>query len=42
MYCTMQCQLYSPQTYSNRCVMNNSNATFMHDGACTGNEGYLQ
>ncbi len=42
MYCTMQCQLYSPQTYSNRCVMNNSNSTFMHDGACTGNEGYLQ
>jgi PKD repeat protein len=42
MYCTMQCQLYEPQTYSNRCVMNNSNATFMHEGACTGNEGYLQ
>ncbi len=42
MNCTMQCQLYPPQTYSNRCVMNTSNATFMHDGACAGNEGYLQ
>jgi peptidoglycan hydrolase-like protein with peptidoglycan-binding domain len=41
-YCTLQCQLYSPQTYSNRCQANNSNATFMHDGVCTGNEGYLQ
>ena len=41
MMCTMQCQLYQPQTYSNRCALNNSNATFMHDGACTGNEGYL-
>ena len=42
MMCTMQCQLYAPQTYSNRCGMNNSNATFMHEGVCTGNEGYLQ
>ncbi len=41
-YCTLQCQLYAPQTYSNRCQMNNSNATFMHDGVCTGNEGFLQ
>lgn len=41
-YCTLQCQLYAPQTYSNRCQMNNSNATFMHEGACTGSEGYLQ
>ncbi len=42
MYCTMQCQLHQPQTYSSRCQMNNSNATFMHEGVCTGNEGYLQ
>lgn len=42
MYCTMQCQLHEPQTYSSRCQMNNSNATFMHEGVCTGNEGYLQ
>ncbi len=42
MICTMQCELYQPQTYSNRCQMNNSNATFMHEGVCTGAEGYLQ
>lgn len=42
MYCALMCQLKEPQTYSNRCQMNNSNATFMHEGACTGNEGYLQ
>jgi hypothetical protein len=38
--CPAYCQLPQPQTYSNRCVANNANATFMHDGACTGNEGY--
>ncbi len=41
-FCTMQCQMYQPQTYSSRCQLNNSNATFMHEGVCTGNEGYLQ
>ncbi len=42
MICTMQCQLHTPQTYSNRCQMNNANADFMHEGVCTGSEGYLQ
>ncbi|MBP9757030.1 MAG: peptidoglycan-binding protein [Candidatus Pacebacteria bacterium] len=42
MYCALMCQMHEPQTYSNRCQMNNSNATLMHEGVCTGNEGYLQ
>ncbi len=39
MFCTMQCQQHQAQTYSNRCVMNNSNADLVHDGVCTGTEG---
>ncbi len=40
MMCTMLCRLNDPVTYSNRCQMNNSNADFLHTGACTGAETY--
>ncbi len=42
MYCAMMCQMHQPQTYSNRCQMNNSNADLVHEGACTGNENQIQ
>lgn len=35
MMCPAICQLYQPQTYSNRCMMNNANAEFISEGACT-------
>lgn len=31
----MVCMPHTPQTYSNRCVMNNANAELVHEGACT-------
>jgi PKD repeat protein len=40
MYCTMMCRLHDPVTYSNRCQLNNANASFLHAGACTGQETY--
>lgn len=40
MYCTMMCRLYDPVSYSNRCQLNNANATFLHTGVCTGAESY--
>ncbi len=35
MMCALMCQMHQAQTYSNRCQMNNSNADFVHEGACT-------
>ena len=32
--CTMMCRLYEPQTYSNRCTLNNANAEYLYDGEC--------
>lgn len=40
MICTMMCRMYDPNTYSNRCQMNNAKADFLHEGACTGSESY--
>ncbi len=33
-YCTLQCQLYPAQTYSNRCEMNAAGASYLYDGQC--------
>lgn len=40
MYCAAVCQLPQPVTYGNRCELNNANATYLHDGACTGQETF--
>ncbi len=40
MYCATMCRLQDPVTYSNRCQLNNANATFLHAGTCSGNESY--
>ncbi|MBI5644600.1 peptidoglycan-binding protein [Candidatus Kaiserbacteria bacterium] len=40
LYCLMMCRLYDPQTYGNRCELNNANADFIHEGVCTGSESY--
>ncbi len=40
MMCTMECRMHNPVTYSNRCQLNNANASFLHAGVCTGNETY--
>jgi hypothetical protein len=40
MACPAICQLHQPQTYSNRCQLNNANADFIHEGVCTGQETY--
>lgn len=37
--CPAICQLYTPQTYGNRCVLNGSGAQFLHNGECTATSG---
>lgn len=39
MYCAAICQVYMPQTYSNRCYLNTSGASFLHEGQCTNTSG---
>lgn len=34
MACPAICRLHEPQTYSNRCMMNNANAEFISEGVC--------
>jgi PKD repeat protein len=40
MVCPAICQLHEPQTYGNRCQLNAADATFLHEGTCTGNETF--
>jgi len=35
MYCTMECRLHDPITYSNRCYLNAAGAGIISEGACT-------
>lgn len=39
MVCPAICQLYSPQTYSNRCYADRAGAQYLHDGECTSTSG---
>lgn len=34
MYCTMECRLYEPKTYSNRCALDGAGAEFLYAGTC--------
>lgn len=35
MYCTMECRLFEPKTYSNRCALDAAGAEYLYKGACS-------
>ena len=35
MFCTLECRLYDPKTYSNRCALDAAGAEYLYGGACT-------
>ncbi len=34
MYCTLECKLHDPKTYSNKCLLNAAGAEYLYAGAC--------
>ncbi len=34
MYCTLECRLYEPKTYSNQCALDGAGAEFLYAGTC--------
>src|SRR3989344_1494734 len=39
MYCTLECRLHNPVTYTSRCQMNAASADYLHLGACRADSG---
>lgn len=37
--CPAICQLHTPQTYSNRCMLDGAGAQYLHEGECTASSG---